>query len=207
MSQNIPFMNKLLFILSFFVTGFWATAQTFSDQALQQSVQQLNTAKTDGDYDTLFNIFSETKTSEKWKADYYAAVAMYLKTQYLLKYTTNTPVSESNGLAKKFATQALASEKNNGELNTLLGLIYAQRIRTAATTDYQKDLKTAKEYMTKANLQLKNSPRLTYLKAEVAALANNKAEAIELYSKTASEFNTATSSSTSPNWGKQLVDQ
>ncbi|MFP3594777.1 hypothetical protein, partial [Chryseobacterium sp. SIMBA_038] len=77
-------MNKLLFILGFFVTNFWVSAQTFSDEALQQSVQQLNNAKTDSDYDTLFHTFSETKTSEKWKANYYAAVAMYSKAQFLL---------------------------------------------------------------------------------------------------------------------------
>lgn len=205
MLQNIPFMNKLLFILSFFVTGFWASAQAFSDQALQKSVEQLNNAKTDGDYDTLFNIFSEAKTSEKLQANYYAAVAMYLKTQYLLKYTTNTPMSESNNLARKFATQALALDKNNGEINTLLGLIYTQRIRTVTSTDYQKDLKTATEYMTKAASQLKNSPRLTFLKVEIAELSHKKAEAVELHSKAVNEFNATDLSSGSPNWGRQLV--
>ena len=207
MLQNIPFMNKLLFILSFFVTGFWASAQTFSDQALQQSVQQFNNAKTDGDYDTLFKVFSEAKTSEKWKADYYAAVAMYLKTQYLLTHTTDRPMAESNNLAKKLAAQALASDKNNGEINTLLGLIYAQRIRTVTSTDYQKDLKTANEYASKAASQLKNNPRLTFLKAEIAALSSNKAEAVEFHSKAVNEFNATDLSSGSPSWGKQLVNQ
>ncbi len=204
MLQNIPSMNKLLFVLGFFMTGFWASAQTFSDQALQQSVQQINGAKTDGDYDTLFNIFSEAKTSEKWKADYYAAVAMYLKAHHLLKYNPEKSAAEPNETARKFATQALASEKNNGEINTLLGLIYAQKIRTATSANYQKDLKTATDYMTKANAQLKNSPRLTCLKYEVAQLSNNKTEALEFYSKAVNEFNTT--SSTSPDWGKQLIN-
>lgn len=197
-------MNKLLFILGFFMTGFWVTAQTFSDQALQQSVQQLNDAKTDSDYDTLFKTFSEAKTSEKWQANYYAAVAMYLKTHFLLKKTTGSPLAASNELAKKFATQALAAEKNNGEINTLLGLIHFQRIRIKTATDPQKELKTAIGYMTKAEAQLKNNPRLTFLKVEIAEKSDNKAEAIELYQKAINEFN-ATSSS-SPNWGKQLID-
>ncbi|AZB01038.1 hypothetical protein EG359_16080 [Chryseobacterium joostei] len=197
-------MNKLLFILGFFVTGFWVSAQTFSDQALQQSVQQLNDAKTDGDYDTLFTIFSETKTSEKWKANYYAAVAMYSKAQYLLKNTTNIPIAESNELAKKFAIQALASEKNNGEINTLLGLIHIQKIRIVASTDPQKDLKTAIGYMTKADSQLKNNPRLTLLKAEIAELSNNKIEAIKLHQTAISEFKDP--SAGSPNWGNQLIE-
>ena len=204
MLQNIPFMNKLLFILGFFMTGFWVTAQTFSDQALQQSVQQLNDAKTDSDYDTLFKTFSEAKTSEKWQANYYAAVAMYLKTHFLLKKTTGSPLAASNELAKKFATQALAAEKNNGEINTLLGLIHFQRIRIKTATDPQKELKTAIGYMTKAEAQLKNNPRLTFLKVEIAEKSDNKAEAIELYQKAINEFNTTSSSS--PNWGKQLID-
>ncbi|PWN64668.1 hypothetical protein [Chryseobacterium oncorhynchi] len=198
-------MNKLLFILGFFVTGFWVSAQTFSDQALQQSAQQLNDAKTDGDYDTLFNTFSEAKTSEKWKANYYAAVAMYSKAQFLLQNTPNRPIAESNELARKFATQALASEKNNGEINTLLGLIHIQKIRIVASTEPQKDLKTAIGYMTKANSQLKNNPRLTHLKAEIAELSNNKTEAIKLHQTAASEFKNL--SANSPNWGKQLIEQ
>ena len=197
-------MNKILFILGFFVTGFWVSAQTFSDQALQQSVQQLNDAKTDGDYDTLFNIFSEAKTSEKWKANYYAAVAKYSKAQYLLKNTTNIPIAESNELAKKFAIQALASEKNNGEINTLLGLIHIQKIRIVASTDPQKDLKTAIGYMTKADSQLKNNPRLTLLKAEIAELSNNKIEAIKLHQTAIIEFKNL--SAGSPNWGNQLIE-
>ncbi|MGU3374246.1 hypothetical protein [Chryseobacterium sp. M5A1_1a] len=197
-------MNKLLFILGFFVTGFWVSAQTFSDQALQQSVQQLNDAKTDGDYDTLFNTFSETKTSEKWKSNYYAAVAMYSKAQFLLTNTTNRPITESNELARKFATQALVSEKNNGEINTLLGLIHIQKIRIVASTDPQKELKTATGYMTKADSQLKNNPRLTFLKAEIAELSNNKIEAIKLHQIAVSEFKSL--SAGSPNWGKQLID-
>lgn len=199
-------MNKLLFILSFFVTGFCASAQTFSDQALQQSVQQLNEARTDGDYDTLFKIFSETKTSEKWKANYYAAVVMYLKTSFLLKNTPEKPLGEFNETAKKLASQALAAEKNNGEINTLLGLIHTQKIRIVASTDPQKELKTAIGYMTKADTQLKNNPRLTFLKAEIAELSNNKAEAIKLHQKEVNEFNAADLSTGSPSWGKQLTE-
>ncbi|NIF05528.1 hypothetical protein F3J23_08745 [Chryseobacterium sp. Tr-659] len=200
-------MNKLLFILGFFMTGFCANAQTFSDQALQQSVQQINNAKTDSDYDTLFKVFSDAKTSEKWKANYYAAVTMYLKTHFLLKQTTGRPMTESNELAKNFAMQALASEKNNGEINTLLGLIYIQKIRLRASGDTQKDLKTAIGYMSKADTQLKNNPRLTFLKVEIAENSGNKAQSIELRQKAVKEFEAADLSSSSPNWGKNLIGQ
>ena len=129
---------------------------------------------------------------------------MYSKAQYLLKNTTNIPIAESNELAKKFAIQALASEKNNGEINILLGLIHIQKIRIVASTDPQKDLKTAIGYMTKADSQLKNNPRLTLLKAEIAELSNNKIEAIKLHQTAISEFKDLPAGS--PNWGNQLIE-
>lgn len=182
-------------------------AQFFSDQTLQQSALQLDNAKTDNDYDTLFKTFSEAKTSEKWKANYYAAVSMYLKTQYLLKYTPNRPMAESNEAAEKSAIQALALEKNNGEINTLLGLINTQKIRIMASSQPQKSLKTATGYMLKADAQLKDNPRLTFLKAEIAELSNNKIEAVKLHQKAANEFNAAGKTSASPGWGMQLLNQ
>ena len=56
-------MNKLLLILSFLVTGSLMNAQFFSDPTLQQTALQLDNAKTDSDYDTVFKTFSEAKTS------------------------------------------------------------------------------------------------------------------------------------------------
>lgn len=201
-------MNRLLLILCFFMAGFRADAQKFSDQALQQSVLQLNDARSETDYDTLFKTFSEAKTSEKWQASYYAAVSMYLKTSFLLKNFPQKNLSESSELAKKYATQAAAAEKNNGEINTLLGLVLVQRIRTVTSTEPQKDLKTAIGYMSKAETQLKSSPRLTFLKAEIAELSNNKADAVERHQKAIKEFEAADASATaSPNWGKQLISQ
>ncbi|MDR6922937.1 MULTISPECIES: lipopolysaccharide assembly protein LapB [Chryseobacterium] len=198
-------MNKLLLILGFLMAGSWASAQVFSDQALQQSVLKLNDASSENDYDTLFKIFSETNTSEKWQANYYAAATMYLKTNFLLSNSPNKNLSESNELANKLATQALASEKNNGEINTLLGLIHFQKFRIKTSTDPQKELKTVTGYMKKAETVLKNNPRLTFLKAELAERSGNKTEAIKLLQKATAEFNTSNSSTGSPNWGKQLV--
>lgn len=187
------------------MAGSWASAQVFSDQALQQSVLKLNDASSENDYDTLFKIFSETNTSEKWQANYYAAATMYLKTNFLLSNSPNKNLSESNELANKLATQALASEKNNGEINTLLGLIHFQKFRIKTSTDPQKELKTVTGYMKKAETVLKNNPRLTFLKAELAERSGNKTEAIKLLQKATAEFNTSNSSTGSPNWGKQLV--
>ncbi|MDR2236233.1 MAG: hypothetical protein LBE92_08925 [Chryseobacterium sp.] len=198
-------MNKLLLILGFFVAGSWMGAQTFSDQALQQSVLQINNAKTENDYDTLFNTFSTNKTSEKWQANYYAAVSMYLKTVFLIENSPNKNTGETNELARKYAMQALASEKNNGEINTLLGLIHYQKLRIKTSPDPKKEIKTVTGYAAKAETVLKNNPRLTFLKAELAERTGNKAEAIKLLQKATAEFNASEASSGTPNWGKQLV--
>jgi tetratricopeptide (TPR) repeat protein len=179
-------------------------AQFFSDQTLQQSVLQFNNAKTENDYDMLFSKFSAAKTSEKWQANYYAAAALYLKTNFLLKNSPNSPLGEPNESARKLAMQALASEKNNGEVNLLLALIHFQKIRIKTAADPQKELRTVTSFMNKAET-LKNNPRLSFLKAEIAEKQGNKTEAIKLYQKAAKEFETSDASSSSPSWGKQLI--
>lgn len=198
-------MTKLLLILSFLMTGSLMNAQFFSDQTLQQTVLQFNNAKTENDYDMLFSKFSEAKTSEKWQANYYAAAALYLKTNFLLNNSPNSPLGEPNESARKLAMQALASEKNNGEVNILLALIHFQKIRIKTAADPEKELKTALGFMAKAETTLKNNPRLSFLKAEIAEKHGNKTEAIKLYQKAAKEFETSDPSSSSPNWGKQLI--
>ncbi|PRB83486.1 hypothetical protein CQ022_15380 [Chryseobacterium culicis] len=187
------------------MAGSLMNAQFFSDQTLQQTVLQLNTAKTENDYDMLFSKFSEAKTSEKWQANYYAAAALYLKTNFLLKNSPNSPLGDPNESARKLAMQALASEKNNGEVNLLLALIHFQKIRIKTTADPKKELKTVTSFMNKAETTLKNNPRLSFLKAEMAEKQGNKVEAIKLYQKAAQEFETSTPSSGSPSWGKQLI--
>lgn len=198
-------MTKLLLILSFLVTGSLMNAQFFSDQTLQQAVLQFDNAKTENDYDMLFSRFSEAKTSDKWQANYYAAAALYLKTNFLLNNSPNSPLGEPNESARKLAMQALASEKNNGEVNLLLALIHFQKIRIKTTADPQKELKTVTGFMNKAETTLKNNPRLSFLKAEIAEKQGNKTEAIKFYQKAAKEFETSGTSSSSPNWGKQLI--
>lgn len=198
-------MTKLLLILSFLMTGSLINAQFFSDQTLQQSVLQLNNATTENDYNMLFSKFSEAKTSEKWQANYYAAATLYLKTNFLLKNSPNSPLGEPNESARKLAMQALASEKNNGEVNILLALIHFQKIRIKTAADPQKELKTATGFMAKAETTLKNNPRLSFLKAEIAEKQGNKTEAIKFYKKAAKEFETSAPSSASPNWGRQLI--
>ncbi|WP_374464361.1 tetratricopeptide repeat protein [Chryseobacterium sp.] len=198
-------MTKLLLILSFFITGSLMNAQFFSDQTLQQSALQLDNAKTDNDYDTLFKTFSEAKTSEKWKANYYAAAALYLKTDFLLKNVPNSSLGEPNESARNLAMQVLSSEKNNGEVNLLLALIHFQKIRIKTSADPQKELKTVTGFMTKAETSLKDNPRLSFLKAEIAERQGNKTEAVKLYQKAAKEFETSNASSGSPTWGRQLI--
>ncbi|UCA61839.1 hypothetical protein KB553_10045 [Chryseobacterium rhizoplanae] len=199
-------MTKLLLILSFLMTGFLMKAQLFSDQALQQAVLQFNDAKTEKDFDAVFSKFSEAKTSEKWQANYYAAAVLYLKTNFLLKNSPNNPLGEPNESARKLAMQALASEKNNGEVNLLLALIHFQRIRIKTATDPQNELKTAISFMTKAEATIKSNPRLSFLKAEMAEKQENKAEAVKLYQKAAKEFETSNNSPGTTNWGRQLIE-
>ena len=99
-------MNKPLLILSLLITCFWVKAQTFTDKTLSQAVLQLYTAKTANEYDSLFNKFSTVKTSEKWQADYYAAVTLYLKNELQSKKTPGQNLDDLNALARKLAISA-----------------------------------------------------------------------------------------------------
>jgi hypothetical protein len=199
-------MKKILLIFCFFAAGFWASSQVFAEKALQQSVSQLNNVKTETEYDALFKKFSTVKTAEKRLAFYYAAVAQYLKSEMALKTPGGQPVADSNGLAGKFALGALNSQQDNAELDILLGLIYLQRIALNASSDTQKDLKTASEYISKAEASSPGNPRLSILKAEMAKRQGDKVGAEKLYQRALKDFDTYSSSnSLAPNWGKQIL--
>jgi len=184
---------------------FLSHAQAFTEKALQQSVLQINTAKTANDYDNLFKKFSESKTSEKWQAYYYAAVALYLKTELQLKTTSAQSLAGTNALARKWATGAWSSQQDNAEANTLLGLLYFQKIQINAQ-DAQKDSDVISQTIAKAEASSPNNPRLTILKARVKEKSGDKANAEILYEKALSELeNEKSSEGIAPTWGRQLI--
>ncbi|MDN3695250.1 hypothetical protein QWZ06_24950 [Chryseobacterium tructae] len=194
-------MNKILLILSFFVTGLWVSAQTFTDKALQQSATQLNTVNTEGDYDKLFKKFTENNTSEQWKAFYYAAVSMYLKAELLSKKSAASDIYPI-GTAEKFALGVSLSQPENPENNILLGLITLRSIQMNVYNNPAKAIQSVSEYIAKAENSDPNNPRLAILKAKSAERSGNMAEAEVQYQKAATGF---TTSGSLPGWGKQLI--
>jgi hypothetical protein len=194
-------MNKLLFILSFFVTGLWATAQTFTDKALQQSASQLNTVNTESDYDKLFKKFTETNTSEKWQAFHYAAASLYLKAELLSKNSTAS-ATQSVATAEKYALGVSLSQSDNAENNILLGLITLLSIQLDIYNDPAKAEQLVSAYISKAESSDPNNPRLAILKAKAAEKSGNTTEAETQYQKAAAGFTTLGSV---PGWGKQLI--
>ncbi|WP_312389477.1 hypothetical protein [Chryseobacterium sp.] len=197
-------MKKTL-LICFCVLGFSVSAQSFTDKNLQQSVLQINTAKTASDYEALFKKFSESKTIERWQAYYYAAVSMYLKTESSIKKGNNSSLAGSNALADKFAMGALGTQHSNDEIEILLGLIHLQKVALNTSTNVQKDVKAASDYISKLESTSSNNPRLSILKARMAQQANNTTEAENFYQKASNEFSVATSSNTFPTWGSQLI--
>lgn len=202
-------MKKFLLILGFLVAGSWANAQTNTEKDFQQTVLQVNTAKTKSDYDNLFQKFSKfsgTKTSERWEAYYYAAVSMYLKTEMQLDKTMHEDLPGSNALALKFAKGALNSQQNNAEANTLLGLIYFQKIQIGASKDTQKDLEIISQAIAKAEASAPNNPRLAILKARMKEKSGDKSSAEVLLKKATSGLDGKNSQGgAAPTWGRQLI--
>lgn len=203
-------MKKLLLILSFFVAGSWVNAQAYSEKDFQQSVLQINTAKTTSDYDKLFQKFSKftsTKTSERWQAYYYTALSMYLKTEIQINQTTHEDFLASSGLATK-AINGANAQQDNAEINILLGLIYLQKIQINASNDIQKDLDLISQAIAKAETEATspNNPRLAILKAKMKEKSGDKAGAKILWEKAKSEFENKNSmGSAAPKWGRQLI--
>lgn len=191
-------MNKILFILSFFVTSLWVSAQTFTDKALQQSASQLNITNTEGDLDKLFKKFTETKTSEKWQANYYAAVSMYLKAELLSK-KSNASATEANAMAEKFALGTSISQPDNSEIKILLGLITLQSMQIGIYRYPAKGTQAVTEFISKAENSDPSNPRLAILKAKSAEKSGNKSEADIQYQKAATGLDSI------PGWGKQLI--
>lgn len=201
-------MKKFLLILCLFVAGSWANAQTYTEKDFQQSVLQINTAKTTSDYDHLFQKFSEltsTKTTERWQAYYYAAVSMYLKTEVQLNQTTREDLSASNSLAEKFVNAALTAQPDNAEINTLVGLIFFQKTQINAASDTKKYLDVISKSITKAEATAPNSPRLAILKARIKEKSGDKAGAIVLFKNATSTLSKNSTSTAVPTWGSQLI--
>ncbi|WP_345990945.1 hypothetical protein AAEU33_03515 [Chryseobacterium sp. Chry.R1] len=201
-------MKKFLLISGFFLAGFWVNAQTYSEKDFQQSISQVNTAKTKADYDNLFQKFSKftgTKTTDRWEAYYYAAVSMYLKIEVQLNQTVHEDLPGGNALARKFAMGALSSQQDNAEANILLGLIYFQKMQINGSQDPQ-DMDFIAKAIAKVEATSPNNPRLAILKARLKEKSGNKADAEKLLAEAASGFNSKNSTGKlSPTWGRQLI--
>ncbi|MEF9479898.1 hypothetical protein ACR1PO_10830 [Chryseobacterium sp. RRHN12] len=191
--------------MSFLIVNYWAEAQTFSDKALTQAVLQLNASKTANDYDNLFNKFSGAKTSETWQSSYYAAVALYLKNETLLKKSAGASLMDDNALARKIAAGAWTVQRDNAEINILLGLLYVQKIQIDSSQSSQPDQDIISQSIAKAEANSVNNPRLAVLQAKIKEKSGDKSNADILYRKALSEFSNPSSDSKSPTWGKQLI--
>jgi hypothetical protein len=199
-------MYKLLLILSFFIVNYSAKAQNFTDKALTQAVLQLNASKTANDYDNVFNKFSGAKTSETWQSNYYAAVALYLKNETLLKKSSGASLMDDNAFARKIATGIWTAQRDNAEINILLGLLYVQKIQIDGSQNSQPDQDFISQSIVKAETHSVNNPRLTVLQAKIKEKSGDQQNADILYRKALNEFSNPNSSdSKSPTWGKQLV--
>ena len=199
-------MNQTLLILFSLITCFWIKAQTFTDKTLSQAVLQLNNAKTTTEFDTLFNKFSNVKTTEKWQANYYAAVTLYLKNEMQLKKTSGQNLDESNSLARKLAISASTSQRENPEITTLIGLIYFQKMQLSKSQDVQKDGDVIAKIIAKVEKTSPDNPRVNILKAKLKEKSGDKTEADLLAKKALQTLESQNpSEAASPTWGKSLL--
>lgn len=201
-------MKKTL-LICFCVVGFCLQAQTYSEKDFKQTVSQVNAAKTEADYETIFqkfSVFTSTKPSEKWDAYYYAAVAMYMKAELQLKKSQTADVSNLTALAGKYAHGGASDSKtNSAETDILLGLIALQKAEIKGAKDVKDNLNIASQMIAKAQAVSPENPRLAILKAKLEERAGNKENAEKLFKKALTGLDTKGASSTAPSWGRQLI--
>ncbi|MFN4363254.1 tetratricopeptide repeat protein [Chryseobacterium hispalense] len=200
---------KKTILICFCVVGFCLHAQTYSEKDFKQTVSQVNTSKTESDYETIFqkfSVFTSTKPSEKWDAYYYAAVAMYMKAELQLKKSPSADVSNLSALAGKYARGGASDSKiNTAETDILLGLIALQKADIKGAKDVQSNLDIASQMIAKAQAVSPENPRLAILKAKLAERSGNKENAEKLFKKALTGLETKSTSSTAPSWGRQLI--
>jgi len=201
-------MKKTL-LICFCVVGFCLQAQTYSEKDFKQTVAQVNTAKTESDYETIFQKFStftSSKPSEKWEAYYYAALSAYLKAELQLKKTPSADVSNVSALAGKYAKGGLSDSKsNNAESDILFGLIALQKAQIKGAKDVKSNMDIASQMIAKAEAVTPENPRLAILKAKLAEMSGNKESAEKLFKKALTGLETKSTSSSAPSWGRQLI--
>jgi len=198
-------MKKTL-LICFCVVGFCLQAQSFSEKDFKQSVSQVNSAKTESDYESAFQKFSKftsTKPTEKWEAFYYAAVATYMKAELQLKKNPSLDVSGLNSLARKYA-DAAHTQQDSSEVNLLLGLISLQKLQMKGAKEDKKDLDVINQAAAKAEATAPDNPRLAILKAKLAERSNDQAKAKLFYEKASTGFQKSEGSG-SVNWGAALI--
>lgn len=179
-------------------------SQTFTNKSLQQSVLLLNTVETASDCNNLFKNFLAAE-KEGWISYYYAGAALYLKAQLESSTSAASSVLEASDMAAKFTSAAIGTEKNNAEINILYGLTQLQLLQLGFLEDSPKITDVISENIKIAESISPNNPRLSILKAKLAERFGNTTEATRLYQKAKQEFDSKSSASTDPDWGRSLI--
>ncbi|WP_326981846.1 hypothetical protein VUJ46_16650 [Chryseobacterium sp. MYb264] len=125
-------MKKTLLTFLFSLFGAFMLAQTTYEKTLNEKARKISDIKTIADCDKLFDEFSALKRNPdpyRWKAYYYAGLALYNKAELILKSNKKNGVENVNGLAEKYVLGSLTAAPDDKENNDLLKLILEQRSR------------------------------------------------------------------------------
>ncbi len=125
-------MRKIFLTFCFTIVSFFAFAQTNFEKVIEEKAKRIPTAKNIGDFDKLFQDFSDLKTTQdpyNWKAYYYAGLVLYKKAEFVLSTNKKNDVKNINSLAEKFTLASSTVQPDNTEVNELLDLIKNQKLK------------------------------------------------------------------------------
>lgn len=142
---------KKLFLMLLMSVGAFMSAQTEHKAEFVKAVDQLNTAK---DFQQLSmiekDIFKETSSTGSWESYYYSGLLSLKKAEALLNEGKRESVDVYLGISLKFLLVLESKEKNNVEVNALLGVVnHLKSMYRTENIEYYK--KEAKKYFSRAN--------------------------------------------------------
>lgn len=204
-------MKKILLTL-FFVFSIITFAQGNYEKQMLQNISQLNSAKSVEDFSIVKNNFASIagkgKGNTNWQPYYYTALSYLKEGDFLFKNNQRELANDNIITALKYLKPILEKEKDNAEINILLGILYAYRMHISPNENTESIGKVVEQYIEKSEKLDPNNPRLSLLKADFKYFSSeNKTEAVALYKETVKKFNSYKSKNKiDPNWGKSEAE-
>lgn len=206
-------MKKIIFSIALVFVSAMSFAQSAYENVMAEKIAILDKTQTTDGYQTLYDDFVRigSKEQKEWLPYYYAAYSALQKGRLEMRNGITKDLDYYAGLGEKFAMVA-ESMNPSAENQILLKMSYTLRMLVNPQERYMTYGKKAADALAKAEKMDPKNPRITLLKAEdtyftPAQFGGSKEKGLALFQKALEQYKTyKTTSSISPNWGKEEAE-